>query len=122
MSQIEMDFDQIPGVVRFPATRSKQSAKKQAVLSHCAEIKVFPFQRRSSMIQNIALGLETRKGRRRTEFWLQTIEALTERMRAIQQTDAVIHNQLRHFKSAVQSEIDRMRFGDEPHGNRGGAA
>jgi len=74
------------------------------------------------MIQNVALGLETRRGKRRTEFWLQTIETLTERMRAFRQSDAVIHIQLRQFKSAVQTEIDRMRFGDEPHGNRGGAA
>lgn len=121
MIQLEMDFEQISGVIKLPS-RPSSSVGGQTYRRNSASVAVFPFSRRCSTIQNIALGLETRRGRRRTEFWQQTIGTMRELMIGIGLPDEAINVQLRQFKSAVQAEIDRMRFGDEPHGNRGGAA
>ena len=121
MIQLELDFERMPGVIKLPS-RPSSSRDGRTSRRNLASVAVFPFSRRCSTIQNIALGLETRRGRRRTEFWQQTISTMRELLIGIGQPDEAINVELRQFKSAVQAEIDRMRFGDEPHGNRGGVA
>lgn len=114
MRQLELDFDAIPGVVQI-LPYLQHSSQKRPRRKAGAEIKAFPLSRQRSTIQEVALQFKAKRGKKRQEFWENTVAELRESLREIGLSDDTIRRQLVAFRDAVQHELysreDDPRFG-----------
>ncbi|MBZ9678233.1 DUF6074 family protein [Mesorhizobium sp. ES1-1] len=117
--QLDLDFDAVPGVLRFPGHRSRPTGARSRIVDGGAIIP-FPPESRTALVRSVAWELDRMGTEEAEQFWDRTISLLHQELMG-QPVDAALRH-LKSFRAAVQAELDGLGAGPQSGRPTGGAA
>lgn len=103
--QLELDFESIPGIINL-APYLQRSSKPLRDRKIGNAVTAFPLSRRRSTIQHVAQQFKSRRGKKRLQFWHETVERLSSDLRTAGVPEHAVRAELIAFRDAVELALD----------------
>ena len=101
--QLELDFSDIPSVVRLEPRPSRRQSKRSSPAG--APVIAFPLTRQRSKLDAVERGLSVLHGKRRDRFWRQTITELRRHLTALGLPKDRVERELWAFHAALERRL-----------------
>lgn len=105
MRQLEIVFDAIPGVTHLAPYLDRARPSKRRSPDAPATIASFPLGR-CSTVDVVELGLRDLRGKRRHQFWAESIAKLRRHLERCGLSETAIERELWAFHAAVERRLN----------------